>query len=255
MAAYRTEAIVLRVQPFAEADRLATLLSPEQGRIRAIARGAQRGRSILSAAVQPFVRARLLFWRGRQLDGISQAEIIAAHGALSGSMALLASASYCCDLADAFSVERQEAPALFRALGDALDQLCAEPPAPAPGVVLRWYELHCLDASGFLPELHACTGCGAPLGEPSGRTRLSAREGGVLCGPCAAEDRGGLWLGPGALRGLRYLAAAGPEVLRRVRVQPATMAEMDQALGRHVGAILQRPLRSRALLDALTAEG
>lgn len=255
MAAYRTEAIVLRVQPFAEADRLATLLSPEHGRIRAIARGAQRGRSILSAAVQPFVRARLLLWRGRQLDGISQAEIVAAHGPVAGTMALLASASYCCDLADAFSVERQEAAALFSALGAALDQLCAEAPAAAPGVILRWYELHCLDASGFLPELHACTGCGTALGEPTGRTRLSPQEGGVLCRGCAAGDRGGVWLGPGALRGMRYLAASGPQVLRRVRIQPATMAEMDQALGRHVGAILQRPLRSRALLDALTAEG
>jgi len=251
MAVYRCEAIVLRVQPFAEADRLATLLSPE-GRLRAIAKGAQRGRSALSAAVQPFVRARLVLWRGRQLDGISQAEIVEAHRRLAEDVGLLAAGSYCCDLADGFSIEGQESAAAFEALAAALDALAAPPPAAAPAVVLRWFELRLLEVSGFLPELQACSACGQVVAEPPPRTRLSASSGGLLCPECAAGDPAGVWLSRSALRGLRYLAAALPEALPRVRVGPATMAQMDAGLARHIGGILQRPLRTRALLDTLT---
>jgi DNA repair protein RecO (recombination protein O) len=246
------EAIVVRVQPFAESDRLATLLSAEHGRVRAVARGAQKGRSTLSAAVQPFVRARMLLWHGRQLDGVAQAEILDAHGGVARDVGLLAAASYCCDLADAFSVERQEAGALYGGLSAALDLVAAAAARPAPAVVLRWFELSCLGCSGFLPELAVCTACGAPVGDPQGRSRLSASGGGILCDGCSGTDPHGLWLSPNTLRGLRYLAGATAEALARVRVGPGTMAEMDAALAAHIGAVLQRPLRSRALLQALT---
>jgi len=250
MAAYRCEAIVLRAQPFGEADRLATLLSPELGKIRAVARGASRGRSALTAIVQPFVHGRFLLWHGRELDGISQAEPLQMHTPLSRDVGLLAAASYGCDLCAAVTVERQEAEGVFARLLGALGALAAPPPAAAAAVILRWLELGCLAASGFGPELSCCTVCGRPIGEPAGRTRVSADGGGVLCPACPGAGPG---LTPSALRGLRYLAGADAAALPRVRVGPATMAEMDGALSRHIGAVLQRPLRSRALLDILTS--
>jgi DNA repair protein RecO (recombination protein O) len=253
VALYRSEVIVLRVQPFAEADRLATLLSPERGKVRAIAKGAQRGRGTLGATVQPFVRARLVLWEGRQLDGISQAELVNAHRRLSQDVGLMAAGSYCCDLADAFTAERQEARSAFVRLAQALGLLDADPAvAPAPAIVLRWFELQVLREAGFLPELEACTGCGAAIGVPDGRTRLSAGGGGVLCAECAPSAPDALWVSRNALRGLRYVAQAAAATLSGVRVGPATMTEMDAALARHIEAILQRPLRSRALLDTLT---
>ena len=41
---YHTEALVLRQQDYAEADRILTLLTP-QGRLRAVAKGARRSTS------------------------------------------------------------------------------------------------------------------------------------------------------------------------------------------------------------------
>ena len=39
---YRTEALVLRHAPLGEADLLLSLLTPDQGKLRAVARGARR---------------------------------------------------------------------------------------------------------------------------------------------------------------------------------------------------------------------
>lgn len=252
MALYKTDAIFLRVQPFAEADRLATLLTPSRGKLRVLAKGAQKGRGSLTAAVQPFVRARLVLWQGREIDGISLAEIVAAHRGLSADLSRMVAASYCCDLTDALTSEQQEADGAFAVLAQALAWLDAVPPeAPVP-VLLRWFELSFLRSAGFLPELGVCTACDQPLGEPDGPTRFSAAGGGLLCTECSGEDPEGVWLSRNAVRAMRHIAAAGAADLQGVRVGPLTMGEIDTALARHIGGIVQRPLVSRALLDTLS---
>jgi len=233
-----------------EADRIATLLSPEHGKLRALARGAQKGKSHLSAAVQPFVRARLLLWQGRHLDGISQAVILSTPHALTGDLARFAAASYCCELSDAMTPERQEAPEVYGRLAAALQLLNAEQVLD-PAVVLRWFELGMLALGGFQPELGACAACGKPLGEAA-RLRFSATAGGLLCPGCSGSDPQGVWLSASAQRALRYLASASAVELPRVRVGPATMAQLTSALGRQIEGVLQHPLRSRPLLDTLS---
>lgn len=232
--------------------------------MRAIAKGAQKARGALGAAVQPFVRARFVLWQGRELDGISQADILAPHRGLAAELGLLAAAGYCCELADAFTAERQEAQAAYTRLAEALDLADGlggrpagegapqSPLAPSHSVVLRWFELQLLRDAGFLPELEQCAGCGRPITVPEGRTRLSPSAGGILCPECAPHDPEAPWLSKNALRGLRYIAGAEPGQVTSVRVGPATMGEMDAALARHIGSILQRPLKSRALLDTLS---
>lgn len=252
MPLYKTDAIFLRVQPFAEADRLTTLLSPEHGKIRAVARGVQKGRSPLTAAVQPFVRARIVLWQGRSLDGISQAEVKNAHRGIGADLGRLAAAGYCCDLTDAFTSERQEAAAIFALLAQALLWLDGPPAGGQVPVLLRWFELGLLRASGFLPEWRACAGCGRELGEIGERTRFSCGSGGVLCRDCAPADPAGVWLSRNALRALRHLSQAPATGLGPVRVGPLTMGEMDQALAGHIRGIVQRPLLSRAVLDTLS---
>jgi DNA repair protein RecO (recombination protein O) len=252
VALYRCEALVLRVQPFGETDRLATLLAPEHGRFRALAKGAQKGRSHLSAAVQPFVRARFLLWRGRSLDGISQAEILAVPRQLGGDLGRFAAASYCCELAESVATERQEAAPLYGRLAAALMLLDAPDVAGDQAVVLRWFEIGLLGDTGFLPELGACAGCRAPLGDPAGRTRFSAAHGGLLCAGCAPTAPEGVWLSRNALRAMRHLAAAAAAAVPAVRIGPLTMAQMDHALAAAIGAVIQHPLRSRTLLDRLS---
>ncbi len=45
MALYRDEGVVLRVQKLGEADRIVTVLTRRNGRVRAVAKGVRRTRS------------------------------------------------------------------------------------------------------------------------------------------------------------------------------------------------------------------
>lgn len=252
LALYKCEALVLKVQAFGEADRLATLLTPEQGKLRALAKGASKGKSHLSAAVQPFIRAHFVLWQGRTLDGISQAAIVTAPRTLSGDLGRFAAAAYCCELADGVAAERQEARTLYGRLAAALELLDAPEVVSDPAVVLRWFELGLLEGAGFLPELYVCTGCAAVIGEPPPRTRFSASIGGLLCAACSGTDPSAVWLSRNAVRAMRHLARVAASAVPAVRVGPLTMGQVDHALASHLAGVLQRPLKSRALLDTLS---
>lgn len=247
MALYKTEAVVLRAAAFAEADRLVSLLSPQHGKIRAVARGTSRPRSRLSAAVQPFTHARFMLWQGRELDGVSQAEIVQSHAGLGRDVGAMVAASYCCEIADGLCPERQEAQAAFATLLRTLALLDAGEGERA--LVVRWYELRALSDAGFAPQLDRCAGCDGELAA-AGRIAFSPAAGGLLCERCPG-DSGATWLAASTCRALRYLAAAGAVELCRTTAAPGTHAELRRVLAAQLTHTLQRPLKSQALLDAL----
>src|ERR687885_415233 len=79
---YRTEAIILRRSDFGEADRILTLYTPRYGKRRAIAKGVRKTTSRLAGHVELFTRVQLRLAEGRNLDIVTQAQIIAPYRAL-----------------------------------------------------------------------------------------------------------------------------------------------------------------------------
>ena len=61
----RTKAIVLRRTNYGEADRVIQLLTPEYGKVGAIARGVRREKSRLAGGVELFARLDMTLHRGR----------------------------------------------------------------------------------------------------------------------------------------------------------------------------------------------
>ena len=77
---YRDDGVVLRTQKLGEADRIITLLTRHNGRVRAVARGVRRTKSRFGARLEPFTHVDVMIHNGRSLDVITQAEVIRAYG-------------------------------------------------------------------------------------------------------------------------------------------------------------------------------
>jgi DNA repair protein RecO (recombination protein O) len=77
---YRDDGVVLRTQKLGEADRVITLLTRQNGRVRAVAKGVRRTKSRFGARLEPFTHVDVLIHPGRSLDVITQAEVIRAYG-------------------------------------------------------------------------------------------------------------------------------------------------------------------------------
>jgi len=246
---YRTEAIVLRRSDFGEADRLLTLLTPEFGKLRVLAKGVRKIRSRKAGHLERFMRTALLIARGRELDVISQAEVIAPHPRLREDLARSTMAHYVAELAETFAPEGEESRALYRLLADTLDRLDTEDGLQQ---AVRYYELHLLEIAGFRPQVDLCVGCGDPLREERGPYGFDPSRGGVLCPRCAPRFPTARPMSRRALKAMRFALRSPYPAFREAPFRPATLQELGEIVGRHIVAILERRPRSLAFLSALT---
>ena len=79
---FRTTAIILRRQEFAEADRLLTIFTPDHGKLKVIAKGACKPAGRKTGHVELFTRSAMMINRGREIHVVSPAEMTEPYLAL-----------------------------------------------------------------------------------------------------------------------------------------------------------------------------
>ncbi len=180
----RTEAIVLRSIRYGEADRILHLLSPQRGRVSAIAKGARRTRSRFGARLEPFFRLSLLLHEGRSdLLTVTSAETLATHGRLREHAASLDAAARACDAVVRLFDAGDAHPAVYHLLANHLALLDADA-ARADRAGALAFRLKLLLAAGLAPQLGSCASCG----EREHLSGFSGAAGGVVCSACEASS-------------------------------------------------------------------
>ena len=191
---YRDDGVVLRTQKLGEADRIITLLTRQNGRVRAVAKGVRRTKSRFGARLEPFTHVDVLIHPGRSLDVITQAEVIRPYGApLAGDYPRYTTGTAMLETAERFTpVEKEPALRQFllligglRALGETgeTDGDASAGNAPRdPRLVLDAYLLRSLAVAGYAPALEECARCGTPGTTPLAGFAVAA--GGMVCASC-----------------------------------------------------------------------
>ncbi|HEY8531818.1 MAG TPA: DNA repair protein RecO [Limnochorda sp.] len=246
---YHAEAIVLRSQPFGEADRIITLLTRPEGKVRAVARGVRRTRSRLMGSTQLFTYGSYLLVRGRSdLETLSQGEIRESFRRLREDLDRMAYASYACELVDRLMVEREPDEPVFWLMLAVFRQMEA---GAEPFGLVRYLELALLDRLGYQPELDGCLRCGRAWAPEAG-WGISGEAGGLLCPDCAGAQPTRR-LSPGAVESLRRMRSLPPERAGVLRFGAGTAQEVRGALRDLLGARIEGTLKSQAFLDSLEA--
>ena len=248
---YRTEAIIVRRTDFGEADRIVTLYTASYGKVRAVARGVRRPRSKLGGSLELFSHTEAQLARGRDLDIITQAEIVRAYHHLRDDLWRTSLACYAAELVDRLNEVQQPNPPLFALLLDTLGYL--DEGGPAEALVMRRFETQLLGLLGYLPELYHCTACSARL-QPS-RLYYSEASGGALCSDCGPGQQRARPVSVSAIKTLRLLAQKSLDVAARLQVSAATAAEVEELLQASVTYILERRPRAAEFLARLKADG
>ncbi|HEX2032255.1 MAG TPA: DNA repair protein RecO [Actinomycetota bacterium] len=205
MPLYREQGIVLGSVKLAEADKIVTILTQGSGKVRAVAKGIRRTQSRFGARLEPFTHVDLLLYRGRNLDTVTQADILHPFRGLREDFSLFSAGETMLEAVDKVAEEHERNVRLFLLLKQGLEALETRPADPA--AVAESFLLRLLNLSGFAPSLTACAVCGrTPV------ARFSASQGGAVCDEC--RDRDARRASPEALEWLAGLltvdlAAAG----------------------------------------------
>jgi len=177
---YRDEAIVLRTQKLGEADRIITLLTRGNGRVRAVAKGVRRTSSRFGSRLEPFTHVDLQLAEGRSLDVVTQAETLAPFAARVGSdYERYTAGTVMLETAERLVTEDKE-PALqqFLLLVGALRAMCET--GRSPSQVLDSFLLRSMAVAGYAPSFEACARCGVE----GPHRAFSPAAGGMLCSAC-----------------------------------------------------------------------
>src|SRR6187397_376348 len=174
---YYTEAIVLSRFELGEADRVLTLLTPHDGKLKAIAKGVRKPRSRLGGAVEPFAELHLMMARARTFDVVTSASVSHAWLSLRERLESTATAWYLAELAERAVEERAFAYPVYALLKRAYQLL---DDGMAPGRVARWFEFSLAGALGMRPEVERCVECDRVL-EQEEEFRCVPVLGGTMC--------------------------------------------------------------------------
>ncbi|MCX7839596.1 MAG: DNA repair protein RecO [Anaerolineae bacterium] len=253
---YRVEAIVLKRTDYGEADRLVTLLTPNLGKLREIAKGVRKPTSRKSGHLELFTHTHLLLAKGKQLDIITQADTLDAFLPLRNNLERIGYAYYLAELVDKFAEEGTENRALFDELLRALAWLGET--TTDPDVLARFFELRVLQYAGYRPQLFNCVHCGKSI-EPT-ENYFSVEAGGVLDPECVQTRRAQLEHAHDAqvipldvLKVLRYLQTREWATVRDLCVSGETMLQVETVMLRYITYHLERNLKSVEFLRELKA--
>src|SRR5215212_2162225 len=100
MALYREQGIVLRTYKLGETDRIVNLLTQGRGKVRAVAKGVRRPGSKFGGRLELFSHVDLQLYEGRELDIVTQAELVASFTAVREDFVLSACGSTMVEAAD-----------------------------------------------------------------------------------------------------------------------------------------------------------
>lgn len=239
MPLYKEQGIVLGSIKLAEADKIVTILTQGEGKIRAVAKGIRRTHSRFGARLEPFTHVNLMLYRGRSLDTVTQAEILSTFRALRENFALFSAGEAMLEAADKVAEEHERNVRLFLLLLQGLRALQTRPSDPA--AVAEAFLLRLLALSGFAPALTACAVCGL-----TDVRRFSPSQGGAVCEGC--QDRDARRVEPAALAWLAGLTSGDLDQAGQLPTTPEIRAEARGLLYGFSEYHLDRRLRSLPLL-------
>lgn len=244
MPLYKDQGIVLSAVKLAEADKIVSILTQGSGKIRAVAKGIRRTSSKFGARLEPFTHVSVMLYRGRNLDTVTQAEIVNPFRTLRDDFSLFSAGETMLEAADKVAEEHERNVPLFLLLVRGLRALDTQPAEPA--AVAEAFLLKLLSLSGFAPSLSACAVCGA-----TEVRRFSHSQGGAVCEKC--HDRDAQRVDPEALAWLAALVAIPLEEAGAALPPPQVHRAGRALLYGFAEYYLERRLRSLPALVASAA--
>lgn len=239
----RAEAVVLRHSNYGEADRMLSLYTRDQGKLRAVAKGIRKIKSRKAGHLEPFSRITLQLARGHDLFIITQTETIEAYTNIRANLELTGYTAVVIELLDRLTFDAEENRAIYHLLTDTLTRLDQ---GEDPFITVRYYEIHLLDLLGYKPELFVCSVCRNEI-QPVDQY-FSAEQGGIVCPNCARSLQGARPASMQALKFLRHLQRSAFSEARKANPDLVTRMEMEELLQYYLGYILERGLNAPRFL-------
>ena len=237
--------MVLSTMPVGEYDRRVVILTKEQGKISAFAKGARRPNSPLVGAVNPFAFGEFTMYEGRTSYTIQSAGISNYFAELRDDMVGAYYGFYFLEFADFYTREFNDEREMLKLLYQTLRALINP---HIPNRLIRYiFELKALTINGQAPQVFQCVTCG----DKDRPAVFSAVKGGLVCGKCSRGVIDGVILDNSTLYSMQYIESSSIEKLYTFTVTDKVLSELGEILKRLMEVYVGKRFKSLEILETL----
>lgn len=237
--------MVLSTAPVGEYDRRVVILTKEQGKISAFARGARRPNSPLVGAVNPFSFGEFTLYQGRTSYTIQSASISNYFAELREDVVGAYYGFYFMEFAAYYTRENNDEREMLKLLYQTLRALINP---HIPDLLIRYiFELKALCINGQAPQVYQCVTCG----DKDRPAVFSAAKGGLVCSECSGDVIDGIVLDQSTLYSMQFIESSKIEHLYTFTVKEKVLKELGKVMDRLRAVYVDRKFKSLEILETL----
>lgn len=237
--------MVLSTAPIGEYDRRVVILTKEEGKISAFARGARKPNSPLAGAVNPLSFGEFDLYAGRSSYTIRSARIQNYFAELRQDMIGACYGFYFLEFTNYYTHEANDEREMLKLLYQTMKALTSE---RIPNRLVRCiFELRAMYVNGVGPQVAACVSCGSnerPM-------TFSVNRGGLVCDQCDRDVQDGVKLHPSTLYSMQYIESSKIEKLYTFLVSEEVLVELERVMARYCEVYVEKRFKSLDILQAL----
>lgn len=233
---FKTEGLVIKEQTVGESDRLVTILTRDEGIIRAFARRAKSLKDSKNAATQLLCYSKMSIYKGKDKYVIGDAFPIEVFFGLRTDITKLALAQYFCELSYELVPEGIDSDEPLRVVLNSLSFLAKGlKPEPLLKVIT---ELRLLSISGYMPNLIGCSECGEYEAE---RMYFKIDDGTVYCDNCFRQTSSAhAVLTPSMLKAMRYIVFSDLDKIYSFNISEKSQEKLLEIVEAYTVSVLQK---------------
>lgn len=233
-----TKALVLRSVDYRESDKILTLLTQDQGKLTASARGCRKKGSAIAAGCQLLAWSEMVLYDYQGRWTVKEAAVERLFRGVGDDIERLALGCYFAEAAELLAVEGLSSPELLSLTLNSLHALDKLPDKPLP-LVKAAFEWKAMSLAGYEPLMDGCAVCGK---NPPEDPRFHLREGVLHCARCRGEVGEGISMpvSPQALAALDHIVHGDPRRLFSFRLEGESMKQLADAAEAYLHTQLER---------------
>jgi len=247
MRTFPATGISLTIKKYRGTQRLVVFYTRERGKVEAVAQGIGKPGSKLASLTEPLTLSRLFFAKGRELDRLTEGQVLDSFYSLRSDLARFAYASYLAELVAGATEPGLPMPEIFDALRSSLAMLNG---GANPQVIVWGFALRLMRELGVGPVVEQCASCGNSLG---GKVYYSPAAGGLICADCRPAAGFARSVSSTTAALLRSLVSFPLDRLPRLSCPPSSGSQIEDVVRKHIQYHLGFTLRSERFLREIQA--
>lgn len=224
-----TEAIVLKTIDYGEGHKIVIFYTLEFGKLKIVVKGAKSAKNKFGASLEPMTLSRIVFYNhpGRDLQMISQSDLIASHANLRKDLSLMSWGLYIMELVDELTIERDINKPIFFLLKNLLEMISK---ISNWKILIKYFELKFFLLCGYALQLKNCVICSKKFESESSAYYLDINKGGVVCDKCKNKSENILKISIETWKILNMLADISIDKVGRLIVSNKAHDELENMI-------------------------